>query len=100
MYLHFLSYDPDRMDELPAEIEIGLGEDRKMYTIISPSSVYITSGLVHCPLVFKRVDEPIGMFRTTIEPNHAKDPDMIIKDRTADRATARQRPRRKDIPGR
>jgi hypothetical protein len=80
MYLHFLSSDPDHMDELPAEIEIGLGEDREMYTITSPSSVYIPKGLIHCPLNFKRVDKPIFMFHTTIAPAYAKDPKLIIKD--------------------
>jgi hypothetical protein len=80
MYLHFLSSDPDHMDELPAEIEIGLGEEREMYTITSPASVYIPKGLIHCPLNFKRVDKPIFMFHTTIAPNYAKDPKLIIKD--------------------
>jgi hypothetical protein len=80
MYLHFLSYDPDHMDELPAEIQIGLGEEREMYTITSPASVYIPRGLIHCPLVFKRVDKPIVMFHTTIAPTYAKDPKLIIKD--------------------
>lgn len=80
MYLHFLSYDPDHMDELAAEIEIGLGEEREMYTITSPTSVFIPKGLIHCPLVFKRVDKPIIMFHTTIASKYAKDPDLIIKD--------------------
>jgi hypothetical protein len=80
MYLHFVSYDPDHMDELAAEIQIGLGEEREMYTITSPTSVYIPRGLIHCPLIFKRVDKPILMFHTTIAPAYAKDPDLIIKD--------------------
>ena len=32
MYLHFVSYDYEHMDELFAEIEIGLGEEREMHT--------------------------------------------------------------------
>jgi len=80
MYLHFVSYDPDHMDELAAEIRIGLGEEREMYTITKPSSVFIPRGLIHCPLEFVRVDKPIMMFHTTIAPKYAKDPDLIIKD--------------------
>lgn len=80
LYLHFLSQDPDHMDELPAEIEIGLGEEREMHTITSPASVYIPRGLIHCPLIFKRVDKPVLMFHTTIAPRYVKDPKLIIKD--------------------
>ncbi len=80
MYLHFLSYDPDHMTELPAEIEIGLGEEREMYTITTPASVFIPKGLIHCPLIFKRVDKPIVMFHTTVASKYAKDPNLIIKD--------------------
>ncbi|MCX8032212.1 MAG: hypothetical protein N3B14_02290 [Thermoleophilia bacterium] len=80
MYLHFFSYDPDNMNELPAEIEIGLGEEREMYTITSPTSVYIPKGMVHCPLIFKRVDKPIILFHTSIAPRYEKDPDKIIKE--------------------
>ena len=80
LYLHFLSSDPDHMDELPAEIEICLGEEREKYTIASPASVYVPRGLIHCPLIFKRVDKPIVMFHTTIAPRYAKDPKLIIRD--------------------
>ncbi|HEY94896.1 MAG TPA: hypothetical protein G4O15_08165 [Dehalococcoidia bacterium] len=66
MYLHFVSYDYEHMDELFAEIEIGLGEEREMHTITSPTSVYIPAGLVHCPLIFKRVDKPVILFHTSI----------------------------------
>jgi len=79
MYLHFVSYDPDNMNDLPAEIEIGLGEEGERYLITSPCSVYIPKGMVHCPLVFKRVDKPIFMVHTTIAPKYVKDPDRIIR---------------------
>jgi hypothetical protein len=80
MYLHFWSYDPDDMDSLPAEIEIGLGlgEEREMYTINSPTSVYIPAGMIHCPLIFKRVDKPIILFHTSIASKYVVD--QVIKD--------------------
>ncbi|MBN1320522.1 MAG: hypothetical protein JXA87_06750 [Thermoleophilia bacterium] len=80
LYLHFLSCNPDDMDRLPAEIEMSLGEEREMYTITSPASVHIPKGLIHCPLIFKRVDKPIILFHTTIAPRYTKDPTLIIKD--------------------
>jgi hypothetical protein len=75
MYLHFVSYDYEHMDELFAEIEIGLGEEREMHTITSPTSVYIPAGLVHCPLIFKRVDKPIILFHTSIASKYVKKED-------------------------
>jgi hypothetical protein len=78
MYLHFVSYDYEHMDELFAEIEIGLGEEREMHTITSPASVYIPAGMVHCPLIFKRVDKPIILFHTSIASKYIakkQDPD-------------------------
>ena len=66
MYLHFVSYDFEHMDELFAEIEIGLGPEQEMHYINSPTSVYVPAGLIHCPLVFKKVDKPVILFHTSI----------------------------------
>jgi hypothetical protein len=40
--------------------------------ITSPASVYIPAGLVHCPLIFKRVDKPIILFHTSIASKYVK----------------------------
>lgn len=72
MYLTFFSYDPNDMNSLPAEIEIGLGEEREMHVINSPTTVYIPKGLVHCPLIYKRVDKPIILFHTSIASKYVK----------------------------
>jgi hypothetical protein len=79
MYLHFVSYDYEHMNDLFAEIEIGLGEEQEMHTITTPASVYIPAGLVHCPLIFKRVDKPVILFHTTIASKYVKREDLIIK---------------------
>ena len=57
MYLFFLGVD--NMDDLGAEIDIGLGEEGEIHTITRPTSVYVPSGMVHCPLHFKRIDKPV-----------------------------------------
>jgi hypothetical protein len=75
MYLHFVSYDFERMDELDAEIIIGLGEEQELHTITSPTSVYIPAGMVHCPLIFKRVGTPIILFHTSIASKYVKKED-------------------------
>jgi hypothetical protein len=73
MYLHFISYDPENMNELGAEIEIGLGEEQEMHYINTPASVYIPKGMVHCPLIFKKVDKPIILFHTSIASKYVKE---------------------------
>jgi hypothetical protein len=66
------------MDSLPAEIEIGLGPEREIHTITSPTAVFIPKGMVHCPLDFKRVDKPILLLHTSIASDYVKD--TVIKD--------------------
>jgi hypothetical protein len=75
MYLHFVSYDFEHMDDLFAEIVIGLGEEQELHTITSPTSVYIPAGLIHCPLIFKRVDKPLILFHTSIASKYVKKED-------------------------
>lgn len=73
IYLYFFSYDPDDMDSLPAEIEIGLGPEREIHTITSPTGVHIPAGMIHCPLNFKRVDKPIMLLHASNASNYVKD---------------------------
>jgi len=74
MYLHFLSYDPYNMEDLGAEIEIGLGEEQEIHVITTPASVYIPAGLIHCPLNFKRVDKPVLLVHSTLASKYYKLP--------------------------
>ena len=74
MYLYFLSFDPDNMGDLGAEIEIGLGEEQEIHLITTPTTVYIPSGMVHCPLEFKRVDKPILFVHCTLASKYYKLP--------------------------
>jgi hypothetical protein len=74
MYLYFLSFDPDNMGNLGAEIEIGLGEEQERHIITTPTTVYIPSGMIHCPLEFKRVDKPILFVHCTLASKYYKSP--------------------------
>lgn len=74
MYLYFQSFDPDNMGDLGAHIELGLGEERELYTITTPTSVYIPGGMVHCPLEFKRVNKPILFVHCTLASKYYKMP--------------------------
>ncbi len=76
MYLYFMSFDPEHMDDLGADIEIGLGPEQEIYKITSPTTVYIPKGMVHCPLEFKRVDKPIMFIHASLAPKYTKLPDL------------------------
>lgn len=74
MYLYFLSFDPDNMEDLGAEIEMGLGEEQEIHVITTPTSVFIPKGLIHCPLHFKRVDKPVLFVHCSIASKYYKSP--------------------------
>jgi len=50
--------DPQNFYDFDAEIEISFGEEGEKHIINSTSIVYIPKGLVHAPIVFKKVDKP------------------------------------------
>ena len=75
MYLYFLSFDPNNWKDLGAEIEIGLGPEQEIYKIITPTSVYIPKGMIHCPLNFKKVTRPIFFVHATLASKYYKLPD-------------------------
>ena len=60
-FLCFYGGNPANVKDFEAEVEIWLGEEGEKHTINTPAVVYIPRGLIHCPLIFKRVDKPISM---------------------------------------
>ena len=64
-YLCFLGGDPTNMLDLGGEVELTLSEDginMEKHVITKATTVYIPSGVYHCPLNFKRVDRPLIFF--------------------------------------
>ena len=49
--------DPENPRDLCGEVEFWLGDDK--YTITESSIIYVPRGVMHCPLIFHRVDRPI-----------------------------------------
>ena len=81
MYLYFMSFDPNNMGDLGADIEIGLGKEREIHKITTPATVYIPAGMIHCPLEFKRGDKPVLFVHCTLASKYVKEPDKIIKNK-------------------
>ncbi len=70
MYLYFLGTDD--MDDLGAEIEMGLGPEQEIHKITSPTSIFVPKGLIHCPLHFKKITKPVLFIHAMIAPKYTK----------------------------
>ena len=59
--LCFIGSNPEDVTDLGAEIEftMGEGDDKETHKITTSSVVSMPPGLMHCPIVFTRVDKPI-----------------------------------------
>jgi hypothetical protein len=58
----FSGTKPYESNDLGGEIElwIGLGEQAEKYTITKPTAIAFPPGLVHGPIVFRKVNTPIS----------------------------------------
>lgn len=52
--------DPENPRDLCGEVEFWLGDEK--YTITESSIIYVPKGVVHCPIIFHRVERPIFHF--------------------------------------
>ena len=66
--LCFVGGDPTDINDFDAEIELMLGEEGEPQIITTPSVVSIPPGLIHGPLIFKRVDKPVFFLEVTLIP--------------------------------
>lgn len=57
--LCFIGGNPTDINDFGAEIEISLGEEQEKHLITSTSVVSIPPGLMHCPLIIKKVTKPV-----------------------------------------
>jgi len=67
----FFGNDSTRPDDLGAEVEFWIEGERQLIT--KSAMLFIPAGLVHCPMVLRRVDRPI--FHFTVVPHG-----LYIKD--------------------
>ena len=57
--IFFIGADPMNFRDFGAEAELTMGEEGEKHIVTNTTFVFIPRGLLHCPLVFKRVDKPI-----------------------------------------
>jgi hypothetical protein len=69
-FLFFLGGDPRNIGDFKAEIEISLGPEGEKHTVTSPSVLYASPGLVHCPINYKKVDKPALIMSIFFAPEY------------------------------
>jgi hypothetical protein len=58
----FFSSDPENPNDLGAEIEFWMEDEKFMLT--KSCMIFVPKNMVHCPLILRRVDRPIFHFTT------------------------------------
>ncbi len=69
--LAFLGTDPDNKQDLGAEIELYIGDEK--HTLTKSCLVFLPKGLSHCPLIVKRVERPLIHFSTGPVASYERD---------------------------
>lgn len=70
--LLFLGGDPRNTEEFDAEIDLFLGE--KYELINYAACVHIPAGVIHCPLIVKKVNKPFIFIDVTLAPTESDRP--------------------------
>jgi uncharacterized RmlC-like cupin family protein len=72
-YLVFLGAKlPDVFSSFKAEIDFYIGEELEYHPITKATIIFIPAGLTHCPLNFKKLDEPVLFHAILLSPRFTK----------------------------
>ena len=72
--IFFIGANPMNFRDFGAEAELYMGKEGEKHIVTSTTFVFIPKGLLHCPLVFKKVDKPIVFGHIMLAPEYvAKD---------------------------
>jgi hypothetical protein len=69
-FLHFYGGDPSDITRFDAEVELSLGDECEVHVITRPTVVYIPKNMMHCPLNFKVVNQPIIFMNVALNPEY------------------------------
>ncbi len=70
--MYFVGSNLEDISEFDAEIEIALGDEGEIQTITTPSVVSIPPGMMHCPLRFKRLGQPVIFIEIVLEGSYQR----------------------------
>ncbi len=69
--LCFVGLNPDDMNYLGAELELGMGPDYERHIFNKPTVAICPKGFPHLPLITRWVDKPYGFFVICLSGEHA-----------------------------
>jgi len=69
--LCFVGLDPENLDYLGAELELGMGPDYERHIFNKPTVAICPGGFPHLPLITRWVDKPYGFFVICLSGEHA-----------------------------
>jgi len=69
--LCYLSLDPDNLDYLGAELELGMGKDYERHIFNTPTVAICPAAFPHLPLITRWVDKPYGFIVICLSGEHA-----------------------------
>jgi hypothetical protein len=68
--LVFVGLDPDNINFLGAELELGMGKDYERHIFNKPTVAICPKGFPHLPLIVRWVDKPYGFFVICLSAEH------------------------------
>ena len=68
--LLFVGLDAGNPEYLGAEIEIAMGQEQEIHVIDTSTLVVVPKGLVHCPLITRKVEKPYGFSAISLNNEH------------------------------
>jgi len=69
--LCFVGLDPENLDYLGAELELGMGKDYERHIFNTPTVAICPAAFPHLPLITRWVDKPYGFFVICLSGEHA-----------------------------
>jgi hypothetical protein len=68
--LIFVGLDPNDLNYLGAEIEVGMGDEDERHVFNKPTAVLAPKNLIHLPLITRWVDKPYGFIVLSLDADH------------------------------
>lgn len=68
--LIFVGLDPNNINYLGTELEVGFGEEDERHLVKSPAVVLAPKNVIHCPFITRWVDKPYGFIVCCLGTEH------------------------------
>jgi len=70
---------PEDLTQFPGEVEVYLGEEQEKHVINSTSVILIPKGMVHAPIVWKRIDKPLMFVNVVLSSEYVQFRDVTAE---------------------